>query len=557
MNWEKIKLLISLHWKKALLITIAILMVTSLVIMFSLGMQAFNSSEPFYKRSMLAQLPTGIYLYLVVGSITAVIHISIWLYGMRRMYSGNDKPKKTESVNVKWSEIVGMESIKEEVAEVISLIKDRSKVQKVGGKVIKGLLMMGPPGCGKTYIAKAIATETGLPFLSSSGSEYIGIFVGTGAAKMKELFKRARIYSKTHGGCMIFIDEIDTIARPRVGVSGMGGGMSYNATVNQLLTELDGMHEQENIIIIGATNVKESDLDTALMRAGRFDRKIYVNYPNLDDRAKLFKFYLDKVEHDPDIDVNVMAKRTVWSSPATIASIVREASLVAIRAERDMITFKDLSEAYDRIEYGLKENKNISDEDKKWTAYHEAGHAIIGYLTHPTNDVIKATIIPRKGFLGYVGSNAPHEIYTHNREYYLASIKISLGGYVAERIQFNTSTSGVESDMKSALTMAHSMVWRWGMGNTGLIGNFAAVNEATNYQASSIIVSDTTKEKLDSDVQKILKDCLDDVTRILTEEKELLDYFANELLEKEELDYDEIEAIFAKFKKERPNVSSA
>ena len=464
---------------------------------------------------------------------------------------GQKKIKSTK-VNVKWEDVIGMESVKREVLEVIKLIKDRSQLKEVGGKIIKGVLMIGPPGCGKTYLAKAIATETGLPFLASVGSEFQGIFVGLGSSRIRSLFKQARNLAEIYGGCIIFMDEIDTIARPRVGVSGFGAGMDYNATVNQLLTELDGLKQSEsNIVVIAATNVSENELDEALMRPGRFDRKIYVGKPPLEDRKKLFEYYLKKTRYDKSINLEVLAKRTVGFSAADIANMVREASMVTIRNNRQVITMKDLSESYDRVVFGLKSEIVLSEKEKRWTAYHEAGHAIIAYITHPTDDVIKASIIPRKGALGYVGHRPSEEIHTYTREWFLANIKTALGSYVAEKLKFGTTSSGVDEDFTQALSLAYDMVWRFGMGDSGIVGNFGRLTHKQNPWA--INISDKTKEKLDEDVQKILNQCLKEVEEILTRERELLEYFAQKLLEKGELEYDEIIEIFNQYGKEKPH----
>jgi len=545
--------LIKLHWLKIVLITLLLILVSGVILLLVIGVQQFIGLESFYKRTTLASIPFQMFMAIITAIAFASIYMGFhyWFMfggGLNKM---GQKRIKTASVNVNWSDVVGMESAKREVAEVISLIKDRAQLKQVGGKIIKGILMVGPPGCGKTYLAKAVATETGLPFLATVGSEFMGMFVGMGAARIKSLFKEARTLADLHGGCLIFIDEIDTIARPRVGVSGLGGGMSYNATVNQLLTDMDGLRQTENnIVIIAATNVGENELDSALMRAGRFDRKIYVSKPGLEDRNKLFKYYLSKAQSDPEIDNDILAKRTVGFSPADIANMIREASLIVIRNKRGKITYKDLSQAYDRVVFGLKSQIVLSEKEKEWTAYHESGHAIIAYLTHPTDDVIKASIIPHRGALGYVGRRPKEEIYAPSREWFIANIKTFLGGYAAEKTKFGSTSSGVSSDFKAALGLAHDMVYRYGMGESGILGNFDALMPTSAYPQASLL-SEETKRNIDKDVQKILNLSLIEVSEILNSEKELLEYFAKELLTKGELEYDEIVEIFKKHGKER------
>lgn len=539
-----------LNWVKLLILSLLVAFAALIIWFLYYGVGSFMTMEPFGKRQLMAMMGIYFIMFLIVGVVQSFIFGFVNMYfvmggGFERL---SQKRISTAKVNIKWTDVIGMEGAKREAWEIVKLLKDRRLVQAIGGKIIKGTMMVGPPGCGKTYLAKAIATETDLPFLPTVGSEFVGIFVGTGTQRMKSLFQEARALANVYGGCIIFIDEIDSFARPRYGMQDMGASTSHNATINQFLTELDGLRQHENnIAVLAATNVDESELDPAIMRAGRFDRKIHVTLPNLKEREELFQFYLKKIAHDDLVRPDILAKKALWFSPSDIENLVREASIISLREKVRKVSMKDLSEAYDRVIFGLRSNITLTDKEKHWTAYHEAGHAVIAYLLHPTDDVIKATIIPHKGMLGFVSHRSAEELHTHTKEKFLADIKVSIASYVAEKLKFGTTSSGVgggrNSDFDHAMRIAHAMVYSLGMGKSGLIGDFNAM--ATPY--GQTLISQKTQEILDQDVQEILQSCLKEITEILSNKKELLEYFAQELLKKEELEYDEIETIFSKF----------
>jgi len=548
---RKIIVFVKLHWVKLLIGSVFLAVFSAAGFFLYSGLSNFFSLESFSRKQISAYMG----FFLIIGIFSAFIQVplfvgmySYFLMGGGLGRLGREKIHKAKG-NVKWDEVIGMEDAKREAWELVKLLKDRSMLKMIGGKIIKGTLMVGPPGCGKTYLAKAISTECGLPMLSAVGSEFVGMFVGQGAAQMKSLFKQARAMAEMDGGCIIFIDEIDSFARPRQQISGFGGSISHNATINQFLTELDGLRQSENnIVVIAATNVPEDELDTAIMRAGRFDRKIHVTKPNLEERKKLFEFYLSRVKSDGNIDTNLLARKALWFSPSDIDAMVREAGLIALRDFRDTVTMKDLSAAYDRVTFGLKANITLSPKEKIWTAYHEAGHAVIAYIKNPSNDVIKATIVPHKGNLGFIYQRPVEELHSSNRDHLLAQIKVSLASYVAEKLKFGKTSSGVGggrgSDFDNAMRVAQAMVWQFGMGKSGLVGDFYA---AAGGHSGPCLLSERTKQTLDEDVQDILQSCMKEVEEILNDKRELLEHFAQELIKKEELEYDEIEQIFNRY----------
>lgn len=552
MDWKKAKLYWRLHWIKILLIVGLTLFGISLIILITKGVRAWNEVESYLRQSQLAMIPLQLYLSLVTALTFGVIYtfLMYWLYFKRGAQSFTQRGKKSisgEQIGITWNDVIGMDEAKQEALEVVRLVKDRAQLQRIGGKILKGILMLGPPGCGKTYLAKAIATEAKLPFISMSGSEFVEMFVGVGAGRIRNLFKQARQLAEFEGGCIIFIDEIDAVGAQRAMDKGFGGTTEHNTTLNQLLVEMDGLKEKDlNIVLIGATNAPEQVLDPALLRPGRFDRKIYVDKPNLDDREKLFAYYLKEVKYDEaSLKIDRLARITVGQSPADIANIVREAALITIRNKKSVISMKEIDEARERIALGIKRRVRMRPEEKMQTAYHEAGHAVVTYLLVPTQDVFKITITPRGHSGGATWTPQKEEIFIQDKSHLLGQIKTALGAFAAEKLKFGITTAGVDVDFQKAMYIAHNMVWRWGMGKSGIIGNFYAIE-------GSGLISPQTKMRLDDDVQDILQTCLREIEELLKKEAPLLDRLAQELVAKEELNYDEIEAIFKEFGKNRP-----
>jgi len=564
MNRRKIGLFFKFHWIVLILIVFITILGGSFIIFLRNAINAWSTSDPYFKKATLAQYGIFFYIFLVLQLISLPLSGALWLWMMRggfmKFTNIGKKAVEGKDIRIRWTDVIGMEEAKEEAMEVMRLVTDRAKLQAIGGKILRGILMIGPPGCGKTYLAKAIATEANLPFIAMSGSEFIEMFVGVGASRIRKLFKQAQQLAYVDGGCIIFIDELDAVGAQRSVDRGFGGQTESNTTLNQLLIEMDGLKEKEhNIIIIGATNAPESFLDRALLRPGRFDRKIYVDLPNLDEREKLFEYYLKEVKYDDSIDRKRLARLTVGNSPADIANLIREAAFITVRSKKELISMKEVSEAYDRVEMGIKHKVVFTQSDREKIAYHEAGHAIAMYFLAPHKDVFKATILARGGALGFVMPQPREEIHVRTRDQYMGDIKVSLGSYAAEKLKLNVTTSGVSQDFNTAMWHAFSMVWKWGMGNSGLIGNYsllASMNEGYGIFRGADVsyISEDIKTQLNNDVRQILNDCLKEVEELLRKESALLDRFAKELLAKDELNYDEIETIFKEFGKSRPSL---
>ncbi len=527
-----------LNYRTTIFITLAA------IILIILSIWGMASLESYYRNITLATMP----LQMVMVALNAMIFVYMYMNVMRGGFAKIDnKNVKGSEVDVKFNDVIGLDEAKEEAWEVVQLVKDHAKLKKIGGKILRGILMIGPPGCGKTYLAKAIAAEAGLPFLSMAASEFVEIFVGVGPARVRKLFKKARSLAYGFGGCIIFIDELDAMGKNRT--FNQWGNTETNSTQNQILVEMDGLGAiEENVVIIGATNAPEEILDPALLRPGRFDRKIYIGRPGLDEREKLFEYYLKKVKHDSAIDCRRLARKAVGKSPAEIENIVKEAALIATRNGKEIVSYHEISEAVERIELGIKHKIKMTPREREMTAHHEAGHLVVTYLVHPRNDVFKASIIPRKQTLGVVHPTPREEWHSHDREALLADIKVCLAGYVGEKLKYGTTSNGVSSDFQKATQLAHHMVWSYGMGGNGFVGDFTSIPHEQ--------MSEVMKDKLNQETNQVIQKCLKDVESLLTKERHIYERFANELLAKEELEFDEIEAIFNEYGKPNPRLFS-
>lgn len=506
--------------------------------------------ESYFATQQIAILPLETLKMVLWGLTSAYFFMQIMYKGGGGLSSlGSSRKVKGEAVKVTFQDVIGLSEAKREALEVVALIKDRAKVRKIGGKVVKGMLMVGPPGCGKTYLAKAIAHEAGVPFYSIAGSEFVEVFVGVGASRVRKIFEIAKNSAYIHGAAIIFIDELDVVGQQRQ--FSFMGGQETNSTLNQLLVCMDGLGKDDggNVIVIGATNANIEVLDPALLRPGRFDRHIQITMPRVSDRKELFEFYLKKVKSDPSIDVGRLARKTVWKSPADIENIVKESALIAIRNGREALNYKDISEAIERIDLGQETHLELTPQERERVAFHEAGHLLVLYSQHPTDDVFKASIKTRGGALGVVYHHPREELYTKTKDELFANVKTALAGYVSEKIRYNVTSTGVSGDFVNAMSVANSMVWHYGMSSNGFVGDYNLLLGSDRGGSSRI--SEAMKDSLNKEVQAILHKATEEVEVFLRSEWALMEVFVKELLEKSELDFDEIEAIFKAHGKER------
>jgi cell division protease FtsH len=504
---------------------------TIIIGLIGLSVYGLSKIESYYRVMTLTTMPIH-FLYAFANAAIFVFMLTFTRGGFSNL---RKKRIRARDIEVSFKDVIGLESAKKEALEVVKLIKDRKQLQKIGGKMIKGIILMGPPGCGKTLIAKAIATECKIPFISMAGSEFVEMFVGIGASRVRNLFKKAREYAYSDGACMVFIDEIEVIGRGRT-FSYMGGGQETNSTQNQLLVEMDGLdNKKSNVIVIAATNADKAVLDRALLRSGRFDRKISITFPNLKEREELFAYYLKKVKISSEVKIDRLARKSVYKSPADIENIVKEAALIATRKNKEEIDMKDISEAMDRIDLGMETHLDMTPKELEITSYHEAGHAVAIYLMHPTDDVFKVTVRSHEGSLGLVALLPKEELHSENKHELLADIMVFLAGYVAEKIKYNNTTTGVSVDFSRAMAIANTMVWKVGMGNNGMVGNFSVIPKEE--------MSQSLKEKLNNETIAIINFCYSKVEKFLKSNWDAVDALAKRLVKDKELDFDELEEV--------------
>lgn len=456
---------------------------------------------------------------------------------------GKSKAKlfdEKEKIQTTFKDVAGLEGAKEEVQEVVDFLKNSEKYTKLGGKIPKGVLLVGPPGTGKTLLAKAVAGEAKVPFFSLSGSDFVEMFVGVGASRVRDLFAQAKAKSPA----IIFIDEIDAIGRARGKNNFSGGNDERENTLNQLLTEMDGFGTDVNVIVMAATN-RADILDKALMRAGRFDRSVYVDLPELHERREIFDVHLKKIKLDESIDREFLAKQTPGFSGADIANVCNEAALIAARNSHEFVNKQDFLDAVDRIIGGLeKKNMAIKPSEKKRVAFHEAGHATISWLVEHASPLLKVTIVPRGRSLG-AAWYLPEERQLTTTEQMLDEMCATLGGRAAEQVIFNNISTGALSDLETVTKRAQAMVTIYGLSPN--IGNISYYDSSGQSEYNfGKPYSEATASKIDTEIKTIIEHQYERAVRILSENKDKLNALANKLLEKEVIFREDLEDIFGK-----------
>jgi len=479
--------------------------------------------------------------------------VFFWFFFMRQMQAGGNKAMSfgksraklfsTVQKKATFKDVAGVEEAKEELKEIVGFLKEPQKYQKLGGRIPKGVLLVGAPGTGKTLLARAIAGEAEVPFFSISGSDFVEMFVGVGASRVRDLFENG----KKHAPCLIFIDEIDAVGRQRG--AGLGGGHDEREqTLNQLLVEMDGFDSNEGIILIAATN-RPDILDSALLRPGRFDRRVVVNMPDVKGREEILKVHIRKIPLDTDVNLSVIARSTPGFSGADLANMINEAALNGARLAQDKVKMKDLEYAKDKVLMGVeRKSMIISDEEKKSTAYHEAGHALVAATIPEADPIHKVTIIPRGMALGLTQQLPLDDRYTYGKAYLESQLAVLMAGRVTELMFLNQTTTGAANDFERATEIARRMVCQWGMSDLGpltfgerddLIFLGRELTAHKNY-------SEKTAEMIDDEVKKIIQRNYARAQEIIGEHKDELEAIVKLLLEREVLSSDEINAVLGK-----------
>ena len=477
---------------------------------------------------------SGLITLFLLSRMTSTVNSS----NRQAMDFNRSRARKANS-KVKFADVAGADEEKAEMEELVYYLKDPKKFTKFGAKLPKGVLLVGPPGCGKTLLAKAVAGEAGVPFFSISGSDFVEMFVGVGAGRVRDMFRIA----KENAPCLVFIDEIDAVGRQRG--AGLGGGNDEREqTLNQLLVEMDGFNDNSGIIVIAATN-RDDVLDPALLRAGRFDRKITVSLPDKKGREEIFKVHSKNKKLDPDVNFENIAKRTVGFSGADIENIMNEAAILAVRANRESISVDDIDEAIDRRVAGpAKSSRSLTPKEKEMIAYHESGHAIIGLKYPHSNKVQKITIIPRGNTGGHVRMTPEDDRFTQSKNELIAEIVGFMGGRASEEIFCDDISNGASNDIQVATAIARAMVCEWGMSSLGPIqyerdtGSVFLGRDYTNTQKNFSI---ETATKIDNEIRKIIDFAHDEAIRVIKENKDDVILLAKTLMEHEQITAEEID----------------
>jgi len=491
------------------------------------------------------------YMTILVSWLPMLLLIGVWIFFMRQMQGGGGKAMAfgksrarlvtDKSKKVTFADVAGIEEAKAELQEVIDFLRDPKKYTKLGGRIPKGLLLVGQPGTGKTLLARAIAGEADVPFLSISGSDFVEMFVGVGASRVRDLFNQG----KKNAPCIIFIDEIDAVGRHRG--AGLGGGHDEREqTLNQLLVEMDGFESNEGVILVSATN-RPDVLDPALLRPGRFDRQVVVPLPDVKGREKIFEVHARKTPLGDDVDFAVIARGTPGFSGADIENLVNESVLYAARFDKEKVTMSDFEYAKDKVLMGTeRKSMVISDVEKKNTAYHESGHALVARMLPGTDPIHKVTIIPRGHALGVTQQLPVDEKHTYPREYLMNNIVILLGGRAAEELVLKDFTTGAGNDIERATNLARKMVCEWGMSDEMGPLSYGKKDEQIflgREFATHKDYSEDTARKIDREVSHIVKKCYENAKKILSDRIDILNRIASELLEKEVLNGLELDEI--------------